>query len=49
MSTVQAAVQFIDKSLDEIKYRNLISANEASDILLDLRQMVKDIENGKID
>jgi hypothetical protein len=46
VSTVQDVVQNIDKALEKISRRSLVSAREASDMLLDLRQMVREMEEG---
>jgi hypothetical protein len=46
VSTVQDVVQNIDEALEKISRRSLVSANEASDMLLDLRQMVQEMERG---
>lgn len=46
MSTVQDVVQNIDAALEKISGRSLVSVREASDMLLDLRQMVREMEEG---
>ena len=46
MSTVQDVVQSIDNALERISGRSLVSANEASDVLLDLRQLIKEWKEG---
>jgi len=46
VSTVQDVVQNIDGALERISGRSLVSAREASDMLLDLRQMVREMEEG---
>lgn len=45
--TVRDVVRSIDSALEKVASRNMIGSVEVSDILLDLRQMVKELENNK--